>query len=104
MKGLRVTANCGLIGDPTEGALVMAAAQLGVLKADLESHYPRVAEIPFDSERKLMTTVHALPDQPMAQLERAELLPPRRSGMRFRRLHQGRRRLDPPRLHSLLGR
>ncbi len=57
------------LGDPTEGALVMAAAQLGLLKADLESHFPRVAEIPFDSERKLMTTVHALPAEPMASLE-----------------------------------
>ncbi len=56
------------LGDPTEGALIIAAAQLGVRKADLESHYPRVAEIPFDSERKLMTTVHALPEQPMSQL------------------------------------
>jgi Ca2+-transporting ATPase len=57
------------LGDPTEGALVMAAAQLGLLKADLESHFPRVAEIPFDSERKLMTTVHALPAEPMPSLE-----------------------------------
>ncbi len=57
------------IGDPTEGALVMAAAQLGLLKGDLESHFARVAEIPFDSDRKLMTTVHALHREPMAGLE-----------------------------------
>ncbi len=92
------------LGDPTEGALVMAAAQLGVLKADLESHYPRVAEIPFDSERKLMTTVHALPDQPMSQLRGLNYCLHVDPRMRFRRLHQGRRRLDPTGLHSLLGR
>ena len=47
-----------LIGDPTEGALVMAAARLGLSKAVLERAFPRVAELPFDSTRKRMTTVH----------------------------------------------
>ena len=50
------------IGDPTEGALVVAAAEFGLTKAELEAHKPRVAELPFDSERKRMTTVHALAD------------------------------------------
>ncbi|MDE2060028.1 MAG: cation-translocating P-type ATPase [candidate division NC10 bacterium] len=46
-------------GDPTEGALVVAAAKAGLNKADLESEYPRVNEIPFTSETKRMTTLHS---------------------------------------------
>jgi Ca2+-transporting ATPase len=49
------------VGDPTEGALVVAAAQLGLVKTELEQSFPRVAEVPFDSERKRMTTVHTFP-------------------------------------------
>ena len=45
-------------GDPTEGALIVAARKAGLLHADLETRFARVAEIPFSSERKLMTTVH----------------------------------------------
>jgi Ca2+-transporting ATPase len=57
------------IGDPTEAALVIAGAQLGLIKPALEKAFPRVGEIPFESERKLMTTVHALPEEPVAGLE-----------------------------------
>ncbi len=46
------------VGDPTEGALVIAAAELGLVKADLDKRWPRVGEVPFTSERKRMTTVH----------------------------------------------
>ncbi|WP_299027468.1 cation-translocating P-type ATPase [uncultured Thermanaerothrix sp.] len=46
------------VGDPTEGALVIAAAQAGLLKQTLESFMPRVREWPFDSERKRMSTLH----------------------------------------------
>jgi Ca2+-transporting ATPase len=47
-------------GDPTEGALVLAGAQLGFMRAELDEQFPRVAEIPFTSERKRMTTVHSV--------------------------------------------
>lgn len=45
-------------GDPTETAFVTKAYQEHLNKNDLETTYPRVAEIPFDSERKLMSTIH----------------------------------------------
>jgi P-type Ca2+ transporter type 2C len=46
------------IGDPTEGALVVAAAREGMKKPELEASLPRIREVPFDSRRKRMTTVH----------------------------------------------
>jgi Ca2+-transporting ATPase len=46
------------VGDPTEGALVIASAKAGLWKRDLEKAFPRVGELPFDSDRKRMTTVH----------------------------------------------
>jgi len=49
------------VGDPTEGALVVAAANIGLLKHELEAALPRVGEVPFESERKRMTTIHRLP-------------------------------------------
>jgi Ca2+-transporting ATPase len=46
-----------LVGDPTEGAIVVAAAKAGAVKKEIERAYPRLNELPFDSERKLMSTV-----------------------------------------------
>ena len=51
-----------LSGEPTEKALVLAAYHSGADKRDLETLYQRIYEIPFDSARKLMTTVHKSPD------------------------------------------
>ncbi len=55
------------VGDPTEGALVVAAVKAGLWKERLESAMPRIAELPFDSDRKRMTTVH--------KIKAVELLP-----------------------------
>lgn len=48
------------IGDPTETAIVLAAHKNGMPKDDLEKKYPRLAELPFDSDRKLMSTVNQI--------------------------------------------
>ncbi len=49
-----------IVGDPTEGALMVAAARMGLRREALEAIMPRVAEAPFDSDRKRMTTLHEL--------------------------------------------
>lgn len=54
----RADADGRLLGDPTETALYEFAAANGSAKPGLEESYPRVGELPFDSERKLMTTFH----------------------------------------------
>lgn len=61
------------VGDPTEGALVVAAARAGLWKAELETVLPRIAEIPFDSDRKRMTTFHRL-EQSQASADRKALM------------------------------
>ena len=47
-----------VVGDPTEVALIVAANKAGARRKELEQAYPRIDEIPFDSSRKRMTTVH----------------------------------------------
>jgi P-type Ca2+ transporter type 2C len=54
----RLDASGGLIGDPTETALLELAREKGHLRESLDETYPRLAEVPFDSDRKLMTTFH----------------------------------------------
>jgi len=57
--GLRMEENNPvLIGDPTETAILAAAGKAGIFKAELESLYPRISEIPFDSASKRMITMH----------------------------------------------
>ncbi len=48
------------LGDPTETSIVMAAYKNGIIKKDVDSLYPRIAGIPFDSDRKLMTSVNKI--------------------------------------------
>jgi len=55
-----------IIGDPTEGALLVAAAKVGLEKKDLEQEAPFLGEVPFDSERKKMTMVRRLASGPIA--------------------------------------
>ncbi|MFO7772624.1 MAG: HAD-IC family P-type ATPase [Dehalococcoidia bacterium] len=49
---------CSIVGDPTEGALLVAAAKAGLNKEEMEETYPRLDEIPFQSERRYMATLH----------------------------------------------
>lgn len=56
---VKINENGMLVGDPTEVALVDKASDLN----DLAYHFPRVAELPFDSDRKCMTTIHAFQDK-----------------------------------------
>src|SRR5512134_1740975 len=55
-----------MVGDPTEGAMVVVATKAGLERSGLEQAMPRVQEIPFDSDRKRMTTIHS-PDAARAE-------------------------------------
>jgi Ca2+-transporting ATPase len=79
-------------GDPTEGALVVAAAKLGLDKRALDERYPRVGEIPFTSESKRMTTLHDTPEGVIAFTKGApEVILP---GCAWRRGESGDEPLD----------
>ncbi|MEM4245719.1 MAG: cation-translocating P-type ATPase [Candidatus Bathyarchaeia archaeon] len=60
-----------IIGDPTEGALTVLAAKAGRPQEDLKKKYRRIGEIPFSSERKMMTTVHKTPEGAVAYVKGA---------------------------------
>ena len=61
-RGMSLCSNAvvdeGLYGDPTEIALVVMANEFGMHKKDIESETPRIDELPFDSVRKMMSTMH----------------------------------------------
>lgn len=52
-----------IIGDPTEGALIVMGAKVGYDQDKLSVDYPRLQEFPFDSDRKLMSTLHVVDEQ-----------------------------------------
>ncbi|TKS59487.1 MAG: HAD family hydrolase [Nitrospira sp.] len=60
-----------VIGDPTEGALLVAAAKVGLTKEDLERNAPFEEEIPFDGERKMMTVIRRTAEGSMAYVKGA---------------------------------
>jgi P-type Ca2+ transporter type 2C len=61
-----------VIGDPTEAALVVLAAKVGVDAAESRRALPRLAEVPFDSEYKFMATIHDRPESLAGGILRAE--------------------------------
>jgi Ca2+-transporting ATPase len=66
-----------MVGDPTEGAMVVVAAKGGLWRHEVEKILPRVQEVPFDSERKRMTTIHQCqaPGNPACPLPLKEVPP-----------------------------
>ncbi|MFA6600579.1 MAG: HAD-IC family P-type ATPase [Candidatus Omnitrophota bacterium] len=58
-----------ILGDPTEGALVVSAAKAGMNKEKLEEAYPRLDEIPFQSEKQYMVTLHRDGDKQIAYIK-----------------------------------
>lgn len=58
MKAASMETSPGRIGDPTELALLDLAARYGIYRAELEREMPRKSELAFDSDRKMMTTLH----------------------------------------------
>jgi Ca2+-transporting ATPase len=46
------------LGDPTEACLIVSALKTGLVRSEVDNNYPRINEIPFNSDRKMMTTLH----------------------------------------------
>ncbi len=63
------TGKLEVIGDPTEGAMMLAADHYKLDKEDVQNQYPRIAEVPFSSERKRMTTIHDIKDGELSVLK-----------------------------------
>lgn len=89
-----------VLGDPTEGALVLGARGAGLEAASLDREWPRRAEIPFTSERRLMTTVNGAPGRLRAFAKGA----PERllACCTEERVGEGRRPLTPARRAAIL--
>ena len=64
-------AESDIVGDPTEAALLVAAAKAGIWRGEIERDSPRLATLPFDSERKLMTVVRRRAGAPIAAVKGA---------------------------------
>jgi Ca2+-transporting ATPase len=72
-----------IVGDPTEGALLVASAKAGLTRDDIDARMPRLATLPFDSDRKRMTVVRSREGRPWAFVKGApETLLERCSGIR----------------------
>lgn len=63
------TGKLEVIGDPTEGAMMLAADHYKLDKEDVQNQYPRIAEVPFSSERKRMTTIHDIKNGELSVLK-----------------------------------
>ena len=60
-----------IIGDPTEGAMLVSAIKAGINAEELRKKFPRIGEVPFESERKRMSTIHPLNDGKVAYVKGA---------------------------------
>ena len=90
-------------GDPTEGALIVAARKVGLRPEELAARLPRIGEVPFSSERKLMSTIHRDSEQQHRGIVftkgAPDVLIPRCS---FEVVGDGRRPLTPERREEIL--
>jgi Ca2+-transporting ATPase len=90
-------------GDPTEAALIVAARKCGLSSASLNERLPRVGEVPFSSERKLMSTIHRDTEQPDRGIVFTKGAPDvLLNRCAFEVLGEGRRPLTPERRAEIL--